>query len=166
MIGKRSMKTAARAGAAVAVAGVVAERAKRAVRSSGTAAATAGASTGKAAQRIARSSGTAVATASASAGRAAKQLGKRMSSGFAATVHTAASEDDAVWADEGSGSHNTDATPTSDDALANLADETERAQQTKVTAAKAAFEAGAEISEIARAAGERRHTIRQWLADG
>ena len=81
-------------------------------------------------------------------------------------MRTAASEDDAVWADEESGSHNADATNTHDDALAHLVDETERAQQAKATAAKAAFEAGAEVSEIARAAGERRHTIREWLADG
>ena len=165
MMGKRSMKTAARAGAAVAVAGVVAERAKRTARQSGTAVAEAGASTGKAAQRIARQSGTAVAEAGASTGRAARQLGKRVSGGFAATVRTAASEDDAVWAHEGSDNHKTDATHTRDDALADLADETERAQQAKVTAARAAFEAGAEVSEIARAAGGRRHTIRQWLAD-
>ena len=71
-----------------------------------------------------------------------------------------------MWADEGSGSHRADAAHTHDDALAHLADETERAQQARVTAAKVAFEAGAEVSEIARAAGERRHTIREWLADG
>ena len=71
-----------------------------------------------------------------------------------------------MWADEDSGSHDTDATQTHDDALAHLADETERAQQAKVTAARAAFEAGAEVSEIARTAGERRHTVREWLADG
>ena len=81
------------------------------------------------------------------------------------TVRTAASEDDAVWADEGSRSHKTNAARTPGDALAHLADEIERAQQAKVTAAKAAFEAGAEVSEIARAAGERRHTIKEWLAN-
>ena len=142
-MGKRSLKTAARAGAAVAVAGVVAERARR----------------------TARTSGTAVATTGVSAGRAAKQLGKRVSSGFAATVRTAASEDAGVWADKESASHEANATPTTDDALALLADQTQRAQQARVTAAKAAFEAGAEVSEIARAAGERRHTIKEWLAD-
>lgn len=166
MIGKRSLRTAARAGAAVAVAGAVAERARRSARSSGTAVASAGVYTGQAAKRVARSSGAAVASAGASAGRAAKQLGERVSSGFAATVRTVTSEDDSVWADEDSGSHDTDATQTHDDALAHLADETERAQQAKVTAARAAFEAGAEVSEIARTAGERRHTVREWLADG
>lgn len=160
------MKTAARAGAAVAVAGAVAERARRTARSSGSAVATAGASTGQAAKRIARSSGAAVATAGVSAGRATKQLGKRVSSGFAATVRTATSEEDSVWADEESDNRNAEATDTRDDVLANLENETERAQQAEVAAVRAAHEAGAEVPEIARAAGERRHTIREWLVDG
>lgn len=166
MLGKRSLKTAARAGAAVAVAGAVAERAARTARSSGAAVATAGNTTGQAAKRIARSSGATVAAAGTSAGRAAKQIGKRVSSGFAATVRTAASDDDSVWAEEESGGHRPEATYAHHDALANLANETERAHQARVTAVRAAHEAGAEVSEIARAAGERRHTIRAWLADG
>ncbi len=166
MLGKRSLKAAARAGAAVAVAGAVAERARRTARSSGAAVATAGNTTGQAAKRIARSSGAAVATAGTSAGRAAKQIGKRVTSGFVATVRTAASDDDSVWADEEPGDHKAEATHTHHDALASLANETERAHQAKMTAARAAHEAGAEVSEIARAAGERRHTIRAWLADG
>ena len=166
-MGKRSLKRAARAGAAVAVVGEVAGQAKRVARSSGSAVAAAGASTGAAAKRIAESSGSAVAAAGASTGRAAKQFGKRVGDGVAATVRTAASNEDAVWAAEEPDGGGADAGPPSqDDAVATLKKEAARAQQAKIAAVRAAFEAGVDVSEIARAAGERRHTIREWLADG
>ena len=165
-MGKRSMRRAARAGAAVAVVGEAAERAKRAARSSGSAVAAAGTSTGRAAQRIAESSGSAVAAAGASTGRAAKQFGKRVGSGVAATVRTAASNEDAVWAAEEPEGAKADAGPQSqDDAAATLKQEAARAQQAKMAAVRAAFRSGVEVPEIARSVGERRNTIKQWLAD-
>ena len=165
-MGKRSLRRAARAGAAVAVV-EVAGQAKRVARSSGSAVAAAGASTGAAAKRIAESSGSAVAAAGASTGRAAKQFGKRVGDGVAATVRTATSNEDAVWAtDEPEGGRADEGPQSQDDPLKTLKKEAARAQQTKMIAAREAFEAGAEVSEIARAAGERRHTIREWLADG
>lgn len=131
-MGKRSMRRAARAGAAVAVVGEAAERAKRAARSSGSAVAAAGASTGAAAKRIAESSGSAVAAAGASTGRAAKQFGKRVGSGAAATVRTAASSEDAVWAtDEPEGGRADEGPQSQDDPLKTLKKEAARAQQAK-----------------------------------
>ena len=167
MMGKRSLKRAARKGAAVAVVGEVAGRATRAARSSGSAVAAAGASTGRAAKRIAQSSGSAVAAAGASTGRAAQQFGKRVGGGVAATVRTATSNEDAVWAAEEPDGGSADAgSPSSDDAVATLKKEAALAQQAKMAAVRAAFSSGVEVPEIARSVGERRITIKQWLADG
>lgn len=165
-MGKRSLKRAARTGAAVAVAGEVAVRAKSAARSSGSAVAAAGASTGRAAKRIAQSSGSAVAAAGATAERAAKQFGKRVGSGVAATVRTATSNEDAVWAAEEQAGDRADAGPESpEDAVTTLKKEAARAEQAKMAAVRTAFRSGVEVPEIARSVGERRSTIKGWLAD-
>lgn len=166
-MGKRSFKGAARTGAAKAVVGEVAGRATRAARSSGSAVAAAGASTGRAAKRIAQSSGSAVAAAGASTGRAAKQFGKRVGDGVATTVRTAVNNEDAVWAAEEPEGAKADVGPQSqDDAVATLKKEAARAQQAKVAAVRAAFNSGVEVPEIARSVGERRNTVKGWLADG
>lgn len=166
-MGKRSLKRAARTGAAVAVVGEVAGRAKRAARSSGSAVAAAGASTGRATKRVAQSSSSAVASAGASTGRAAKQFGKQVGGRVAATVRTAVSNEDAVWAAEEPDSAGADAGPQSqDDPVATLKVEAARAQRAKVAAVRAAFKSGVEVPEIARSVGERRSTIKEWLADG
>lgn len=163
---KRSLKRAARAGAAAAVVDEVAGRAKSAARSSGSAVAAAGASTGRAAKRAAQSSGSVVAAAGASTGRAAKQFGKRVGDGVAATVRTAASNEDAVWAAEEPESGRADAGPQSqDDPVATLRKEAARAQRARIAAARAAYSSGVEVREIARSVGERRSTIKGWLAD-
>ena len=166
-MGKRSLKRAARAGAAVAVVGELAGQAKRVARSSGSAVTAAGASTGRAAKRVAESSGSAVAAAGASTGRAAKQFGKRVGDGVAATVRTAASNEDAVWATDEPEVGRVDEGPQSqDDPLKTLKKAAARAQQAKIAAARAAFRSGVEVPEIARSVGERRSTIKQWLAEG
>ena len=166
-MGKRSLRRAARAGAAVAVVGEVAGRAQRAARSSGSAVAAAGASTGRTAKRVAQSSGSAVAAAGATTGRAARQLGKRVGDGFAATVRTAASNEDAVWAAEEPDSVRADAGPQpQDDPVTTLTKEAARAQQARIAAVRAAYSSGVEVPEIARSVGERRSTIKGWLADG
>ena len=166
-MGKRSLKRAARAGAAAAVVGEVAGRAKRAARSSGSAVASAGATTGRAAKRAAQSSGSAVAAAGASTGRAAKQFGKRVGDGVAATMRTAASNEDAVWAAEEAEGGRADVGPQpKDDPVATLRKEAARAQQARIAAVRAAYSAGVEVLEIARSVGERRSTVKGWLADG
>lgn len=160
---KRSLKTAARAGAAVAVAGAAAERARRTARSSKTAIAAAGNTTGQAARRVARSSAATVAASAATAGRAAQQISRRTRSGITAAVRAAA-DDESVWADQDRPGHSPEAAYTRHDALADLANQTERAHQATVAAARTAHAAGATVPEIARAAGEGRHTIKAWLA--
>ena len=117
--------------------------------------------------RVAESSGSAVAAGGASTGRAAKQFGKRVGSGVAATVRTATSNEDAVWAtDEPEGGRADEGPQSQDDPLKTLKKEAARAQQAKIAAVRAAFRSGIEVAEIARSVGERRNTIKQWLADG
>lgn len=160
---RRSLKRAARTGAALAVVGEIAGRANRAVRSSGSVIAATGATTGRTAKRIAESSGSVVAEAGASMGRAAKQYGDRV----AATVRTAVSNEDAVWTTDEPDDGRAGAGPQSqDDAVATLKKEVACAQQAKMAAAIAAFRSGVDVTEIARSVGERRNTIKEWLADG
>lgn len=86
---------------------------------------------------------------------------------MAATVRTAASNEDAVWAAEEPDGGGADTGPQSpDDAVATLKEEAARAQQAKRDAVRAAFRSGVEVPEIARSVGERRGTIKEWLADG
>ena len=96
-------------------------------------------------------------------GRAAKQYGNRV----AATVRTAVSNEDAVWTTDEPDDGRAGAGPQSqDDAVATLKKEAARAQQAKMAAAIAAFRSGVDVTEIARSVGERRNTIKEWLADG
>lgn len=167
-MGRRSLKTTARAGAARAVAGEVAAKAKQTARSSVSAAVGFAASTGEAGARMARSSVSAAAELGASIGGTGARLAKRVGGGLAATMRTAATNDDALWADERS-EGDPKATPAGSqaphDAVAVLRAEAERADQAKATAARAAFGAGASVTEITRAAGESRRTVKEWLAD-
>ena len=72
-----------------------------------------------------------------------------------------------MWAAEEPDGSRADAGPQpQDDAIATLKKEAARAQQAKMAAARAAHRSGVEVPEIARTAGERRNTIKQWLADG
>ncbi|MYA86441.1 MAG: hypothetical protein F4Y12_12770 [Acidimicrobiaceae bacterium] len=101
-----------------------------------------------------------------STGRAAKQFGKRVGDGVATTVRTAASKEDAVWAAEEAGGGRAGAGPQSqDDPVAALRKEAARAQRARIAAVRAAYSSGVEVPEIARSVGERRSTVKGWLAD-
>ena len=168
-MGKRTLKNTARAGAARAVAGDVATRAKQTARDSAAAAAGVAASTGRVGARVARSSVSAAAKLGASTGRAGANIAKRMGRELASTMRTAASSDDAVWAggdsDAEPGTATASAPQTRNDALAALQAAAERVDQAQAAAARAAFDAGATVTEIARTAGKSRRTIKDWLAD-
>lgn len=176
-MGRRSLKNTARAGAARAVVGEVATRATQTARSSASAAVALAATTGRAGARVARSSVSAAADLGASTGRAGAALAKRVSDGLASTVRTATSNDDALWADQrGDDSQQAPQTQTQtlhdqtqtgqpgpDAAVAALRSTAERAEQQKAAAVRAAADAGAGVTEIARAAGESRRQIKDWL---